>query len=140
MSIKTYNAGDVSIIFAGIIFEGYADGTFVTFGRDNPAATGSVGSDGEGGRAMSNDKSGTITCTLMQTSATNDQLSELAALDELNGDGVAPLMIKDGSGRTLCTAETAYIEKVADGEFARELTNREWTFKTDNLQMFIGGN
>ncbi len=140
MSIKTYSAGEVSIIFAGIPFEGFADGTFVTFGRDNPAANGLVGSDGEGARAMSNDRSGTITCTLMQTSATNDELSALALADENSGDGVAPLMIKDNSGRTVCVAETAYIEKVADGEFARELTNREWVFKTDHLEMFIGGN
>lgn len=140
MTIKTYNPGDVSIIFAGIPFEGYAPGTFVTFGRDNDSSVGSVGSDGEGARAMSNDKSGTITCTLMQTSATNLALSELIRLDELTGDGVATMMIKDSSGFSLALAQTAYISKPADGEYARELTTRVWVFKTDHLEILHGGN
>jgi hypothetical protein len=140
MSVKTYDAGSVSIIFAGIPFEGLADGTFVTVARDNPSFNSLTGSDGEGARAKSNDKSGTITCTLMQTSVTNDLLSEVAALDELTGDGVAPLMVKDNSGRTIASAETAWIEKPADAEFGREISNREWVIKTTELNLFVGGN
>ena len=140
MSVKTYNAGDVAIIFAGIPFEGFADGTFVTVVRDNPSFNSLVGSDGEGARAKSNDRSGTITCTLMQTSLTNDALSSLALLDELTGDGVAPVLVKDNSGRTVASAETAWIEKPADAEFGREISNREWVLKTNDLSMFIGGN
>jgi len=140
MSVKTYDAGSVSIIFAGIPFEGFADGTFVTVARDNPSFNSLVGSDGEGARAKSNDKSGTITCTLMQTSVTNDLLSGVALLDELVGDGVAPILVKDNSGRTIASAETAWIEKPADAEFGREISNREWVIKTNSLNMFIGGN
>ena len=140
MSVKTYNAGDLSIIFAGIPFEGLADGTIVTVARDNPAFTSTTGSDGEGARAKSNDKSGTITVTLLQTSITNDFLSAHSRLDESNGEGAAPILVKDNSGRTVAQAETAWIEKPADIEFAREISNREWVFKTDNLDMFVGGN
>ena len=140
MGVKTYNSGEVSIIFAGIPFEGFADGTFVTIARNNPSFNDLVGSDGEGARAASNDKSGTVTVTLMQTSLTNDELSAIALLDELTGDGVAPLLVKDNSGRTVASAETAWLEKPADAEFGREISNREWVFKTDNLGLFIGGN
>ena len=140
MSVKTYDAASVSIILAGIPFEGFADGTFVTIARDNASWNSLVGSDGEGARAKTNDKSGTITCTLMQTSITNDALSALMQLDEASGDGVAPLLVKDNSGRTLCQAETAWLEKPADVEFGREISNREWVIKTDNLQIFVGGN
>lgn len=131
MSVKTYDAAGVSIIFAGIAFEGFADGTIVTVSFDNPHFNLVVGSDGEGARAKSNDGSGTITCTLLQTSKTNDELSAIAQLDLLNGEGVGAMMVKDNSGRTLAQAETAWIEKTADAEFGREISNREWVFKTD---------
>lgn len=140
MSVKTYNPADVLIIFAGVPIEGFADGTFITVARDNPSWNKNIGSDGEGVRAKSNDKGGTITLTLMQSSVSNDALSALALVDEASGNGVGPFLMKDNSGRTLCGAETAWIQKPADAEFAREATTREWVFETDLLDMFIGGN
>jgi hypothetical protein len=140
MAVKSYNPADVSVIFAGIPIEGYADGTFLVAARDNQSFTKMVGSDGEGARAKSNDAGGTITLTLMQTSISNDALSAQMALDEASGDGVGPLLIKDGSGRTLIVAESAWIQKPADAEFGREISNREWVIETDNMQIFDGGN
>lgn len=140
MSVKTYNPADVLIVFAGIPVEGIADGTFITVARDNPAWNKSIGSDGEGVRAKSNDRGGTITLTLMQSSVTNDALSALANVDEASGNGVGPFLMVDRSGRTICGAETAWIQKQADAEFAREASTREWIFETDVLDMSIGGN
>jgi len=140
MSVKTYNPADVTLIFAGIPIEGIADGTFINVARDNPSYNKNIGSDGEGVRAKSNDKSGTITLTLMQSSLSNDALSALSILDEASGDGVGPFLMKDNSGRTLCAAETCWLQKPSDVEFAREATTREWVFETDLLDMFVGGN
>lgn len=140
MTVKTYNPADVVCIVSGIKVEGYADGTFITAARDNPSFTNGSGADGEGWRAKTNDKIGTITLTLLQTSLSNDALSALIALDEASGDGVGPFLLKDNSGRTLIQAETCWLEKPADSEFAREVTNREWVIKTDSLNPFIGGN
>ena len=139
MGVKTYNPASVAVIVAGIPVGGFADGTFITAARDNPAFTNGSGADGEGWRAKSNDKTGTVTMTLLQTSLSNDALSALAALDEASGDGVGPLLIKDNSGRTLLAAQTCWIEKVADSEFARDVTNREWVIKTDSINVFVGG-
>ncbi len=140
MSVKTYDPKAVEIIFAGIPIEGFADGTFITVTRDNPSFNSLVGSDGEGARALTNDKSGTVTLTLLQTSVTNAALSAVINLDENTGDGVAPLLIKDNSGTTLSSAETAWLEKPADVEYGREIANREWTIKTDSLEIVHGGN
>ena len=140
MSVKSYDPAQVQAILAGILISGYADGTFITVARDNPSFNSIVGSDGEGARAKSNDQSATITVTLLQTSASNDSLSALAALDEASGDGIGPFLLKDDSGRTLLQAETAWIEKPADSEFAREISNREWVIKTDKLTGLTGGN
>ena len=140
MAVKSYNPADLIAIWNGIRIEGYADGTFMTAARDNPSFTNGSGSDGEGFRAKSNDKTGTITFTLLQTSATNDALSGAMALDEATGDGVGAFLAKDLSGRTVIQAETAWLEKPADAEFAREVSNREWVLKTDSLNIFDGGN
>ena len=140
MSVKSYNAAEVSIIFAGIPLEGFADGTFVTAARNNDSFALTVGSDGEGARSKSNDKSGIVTLTLMQSSLSNDLLSAQALLDELSGDGIAPLLIKDLSGTTLVAAETAWIRKPSDVEFSKEITTREWIIETNALDIFVGGN
>ena len=140
MAVRSYDPAQVSIIFAGIPIEGFADGTFLTVARNNQGFNMTVGSDGEGARAKSNDGGGTATVTLLQSSISNDALSAIANLDELSGDGVGPLMIKDGSGRTLVVAESAWVQKQPDAEFGREISNRVWVFESDNLIMFSGGN
>lgn len=140
MGVKTYNPADVVIVVAGIPISGFADGTFLSIGRNNPSFTDGTGADGEGFRSKSNDKSGTATLTLLQTSASNALLSALAALDEASGDGIGPLLVKDNSGTSLYSAQTAWIEKPADSEFAREKSDREWVIKTDLLNVFVGGN
>src|SRR3990172_3302697 len=122
MPVRSYDPAQVTVVFAGIPIEGFADGTFLTAERANPMFNTMVGSDGEGARAKSNDTSGSVTLTLMQTSLSNDALSALAALDETSGDGVGPLLIKDGLGRTLIQAESAWLEKPANAEFGREIS------------------
>jgi hypothetical protein len=140
MSVKSYDPAKVTITFAGIIVEGYADGTFITAARNNPSFSLKVGSSGEGARAKSNDRSGIVTLTLQQSSASNDLLSAQAALDEASGDGIGSLLIKDLSGTTLCSAETAWIQKPADVEYAKEISDRQWVLETDILNIFAGGN
>ena len=139
MAVKSYDPASVQLVISGIAIEGYVDGTFIAIGRDNPSFTSGTGSDGEGWRSKSNDKSGTCTITLLQTSLSNDALSALIALDEASGDGIGPLLLRDDSGRSLYTAETCWLEKPADAEFAREQSDREWVVKTDQLNSFIGG-
>ncbi len=139
MAVKTYNPADVALVVAGVPISGYADGSFIVVSRDNPSFTNGTGSDGEGWRAKSNDRSGTCTITLLQTSEGNDALSALVALDELSGAGIGPLLVKDNSGRSVYSAETCWVEKPADAEFAREQSDREWVIKTDSLNTFAGG-
>lgn len=139
MTVKNYDPALVQMIFAGASIEGLADGTFLTAARNNQSFELSTGADGEGARAKSNDKSGTVVFTLLQTSASNDILAALALLDELQGDGVSPLMIKDLNGTTLVTAETAWVQKPADVERAKTISDTEWTIETNNLQIFPGG-
>jgi hypothetical protein len=141
--LKTYNAGQVSMVFAGIPISGLADGTFVTIAPNTDSFALTIGADGEGVRAKTNNRSGRVTFTILQSSEANDLLSALHNLDAApgtNGDGIGPLIVKDNSGRTLVTAEKAWIVKTPDAEFAREASTREWIIESDALLSFHGGN
>lgn len=138
--MKTYDPAQVQVIVGGIPISGFADGTFIRVGRRAAAWDLTVGTDGEGTRAKSNDRSGFVEIELMQSSASNITLSDLSLADELSNAGVVPIMIKDGSGSSLHTAEQAFIEKNPDGEYAKTATTRVWRFITDNLIDYHGGN
>lgn len=139
-NVFTYDPKQVSMIVGGKIASGFADGTFIMIERNEPAFNLKVGTDGEGTRAKSNNKSGKITITLMQSSSFNDVLSGFAAADELSNAGVVPILLRDASGRTLCTALSAWVQKYANSEFAKEVTTRVWILETDEIDIFVGGN
>jgi hypothetical protein len=137
---KTFDPKQVSVIVGGHIVQGFADGTFVKVARNNDMFALKVGADGEGARAKSNDKSGTLEITLLQSSASNDVLSGFATSDEISNGGQVPLLVKDGNGTTLVEALTGWVKKKPDVEFGKEISDRVWVFESDKLDMLIGGN
>jgi hypothetical protein len=138
--VLTYDPKQVTVIVGGKIMSGFADGTFVKISRNEQAFNLKVGVDGEGTRAKSNNKSGKVEITLMNSSSSNDDLSGFAAADELSNTGVVPMLVKDASGSTICTAGTSWVQKYPDTEFTKEASTRTWVMETDLLQMFVGGN
>lgn len=136
---KTYDPKSVSLIIGGHIVSGYDDGTFVEVARNNDTFALVSGADGETTRAKSNDKSGTISITLLQTSLSNDVLSGFAQADELSNGGTFTVLLKDNNGNTLCSSAIAWVQKVADSAFGKEQNSRTWIIETGELQMFIGG-
>jgi hypothetical protein len=141
MALKKYDPKTVAVIFGGPI-TGFADGTFVSVEFDEDLFSKVTGADGESCRSKTNNQGARVTITLLQSSASNTFLS--AALNtDLNsplGDGILPFFLKDLSGDTLMSAETAWIVKPANVEYGREVANREWTIETDNMQFNVGGN
>lgn len=140
MSVAIYNPKEVIITVGGNIISGFADGSFVTVERNEDAFTLQVGTDGEGTRTKTNNRSGRFTFSLMQSSDSNSVLTALALTDEISSAGAVPVMVKDQSGSSLYLAETAWIVKMANSEFTREAGPREWIMETDVLVMEVGGN
>ena len=140
MGVKTYNPKKVTVIVGGAIMGGFSDGGLVTVARNEQAMTLQMGTDGEAARSKTNNKAGLITISLLQTSPSNAILQGFASADELSDSGVFSVLIKDNSGSSLYAAETAWVQKVPDSEFAREAGARDWILETDNLEVFIGGN
>ena len=140
MSVRTYDPASVAVLVGGVPITGYADGTFVTVARDSDTFQKVSGADGQVARSKTNDKTGTLTITLMQTSASNDVLEGIAALDELTSTGIVPTLVKDNSGRSIHFAGNSWIRKVPDAEFGKEISNREWVIDLADLVPFNGGN
>lgn len=137
----TYDPKKVLVTFGPVLFSGFADGTFINAARNNQGVNLGVGSTGDAARAISNDKSGIVTLTLLQSSKVNGLLSGIERSDQENGDGVLPLLLKDLNGFDLVKAGTAWIQKLADYNRGREIGdgNVAWVFETDDLDIFQGG-
>ncbi len=138
MGQKTYDAKQVSIIVGVSPLVGLADGSFVTVRRNSDAFNLQIGADGEGVRSKTNDRSGQIEVVLQQGSDSNDLLSELALADEVSNGGVVPVLVKDNLGNSLYAAESAWIRKVPDSEFAKDTGSRTWIIETAQLNVFVG--
>lgn len=138
---KQYGPADVFISFAGNLLSGYADGDFCSIKRNSDQQSQYVGADGEVCVVASADQSGEITITLQGSSASNDILSALHAEQEVGGVLVPkPIFVKDGKGTTLASGAEAWIKKVPDVTFGKEMSTREWVFGVARLKMQVGGN
>lgn len=140
MAVKTYDPKSYSVIVGGHIVGGYADGTFVKVSRNEDAFTMKVGADGEPSRTKSNNKSGMLEITLLQSSSSNDVLSGYALADELNNGGQVPVLVKDGNGTSIYASESGWVKKMPDAELGKEMGERVWVIDMGSVDMFIGGN
>ena len=140
MALATFDPAEVVITIGGVPMSGYADGTFALLSRNVDAYSMVTGADGLTTRVKSNNRSGSLTLTLTQTSPSNDVLSGFALLDELSNGGVVPIQVKDLSGTTILFSATGWVRKIADVEYSNVLSNREWILDLADFDMFVGGN
>jgi hypothetical protein len=131
--VKTYDAKKVIVLFGGVPIGGYADGSFVKITANADLFTQKVGADGEIARSRLNDNTHKVDITLMQSSPSNTYLSTIANIDRLSNMGIRPLNITDLSGASLFFWPQAYISKDPDVEFAKETTDRAWSFNTGHV-------
>jgi hypothetical protein len=140
MALRTFDPKQVLVIIGGVPMSGYADGTFVSVERTSDTFTKVSGADGIVSRAKSNDRSGSLTLTLAQTSPSNDVLSALAVTDELTNLGVVPVLIKEVSGSTVIVSAFGWVKKPPMVEYGKEIVNREWVLDLADVDFGVGGN
>jgi hypothetical protein len=126
---------------AGFLIGGYAPGTVIEISRDEDDFKDECGADGEVCVMANSDERGTVRVTLLQSSASNDVLSGLAAVNK--GSTVAGLTVgkgslqcKDLNGRMIVSAETAWVKKPADVTLGDEIQTRVWEIRCSPLKMF----
>jgi len=136
--MKTYDPKKVILSIGGVQMQGFAEGTFITLERNSDAFTENSGSTGEETRTKSNNKFSTLTTTFVQTSPSNDVLSALAKLDELEGKGVVPVILKEIGGTTNAFSGAGYIKKKAAITYGKEISNREWRLTLSDSEEHVG--
>jgi hypothetical protein len=142
MAVKLYDPASVIVAFGPNIMTGYGEDTFVRVERDEDTFTKKTGVDGEVTRTRNMNRAGSVTLTLMQSSASNAVLAVLALADEIapNGASILPMTVKDNAGNSLHFAESAWIRKPPASEYAKEAGTREWVFDTGKMKDYVGGN
>lgn len=139
MATHDYDPKDIIVTVGGFPIGGWADGEFLSFERNNDAYTQSSGADGDDTRVKSNDKSGTLTLTLSQSSLSNDVLSIFAQLDEKSNSGIVPVLIKEIGGTTTLFSGNGWVQKMPTLSFGKEATTRVWPIAMSNSEVFVGG-
>lgn len=120
--VTSYDAKDVSVIVNGIYLTGFADGTFVSYSKDEEQFSTTVGALGDVARAKVNNPLGTITVTLQQTSPQVSMMNNLA----MSGKLVEARVIHKGSNTQKVGGTQCFVKKPTDGEFSNEVSNREF--------------
>lgn len=144
--LASYSPEDVAIVIANDNFShtisGTAEGTFLTITRVVPHATLYTGADSTNARVVRSVKNCDVTLTLMQTSESNDILSQLLLLDEDSRDGsdTFSITIKDTMGRTVASAPVAFIGTSPDISFGVDIDERDWVIHAIGMNIFEGGN
>lgn len=137
---KDYDPTKVTVLIGGLYtVEGFADGPFITASRTNQTWNLISGASGEHSRSKSQDKSGTFELTLMQTSATNNILSQYMLLDENSGQGKFPIIILDAAGKTVVESTQAWVQQPPSVEYGKELGDRTWTLEAGSIEFYVGG-
>lgn len=139
--MKTYAPGQIKIVMGAFVLSGLAEDTFVTVAEIGEGISSVSGADGEVARAMSRDSRLRITVTLLQTSDSNDRLTALHQADKAtDGNGAVPVSITDLRGRSLHASDSAWVVKIPDAGYARQVGNREWVIETGRAINVLGGN
>lgn len=124
----------------GANMSGYADGSYVTVERNEDLFSDVTGADGFTTRIKSNNLSGLVTLTLLQSSPSNTILMAFYLLDESNNTGIFPITLKNLLGTEVASSAAAWVRKIPSLEQAKEVTNRVWVVACADLSIFAGGN
>ena len=134
---KAFDFAAVTLTWGSLSLTGGLESIKVSRAED--AWTTHVASDGTVTRVKNNNRMGNITIVFGQNAPNLDVLSQQAQLDEATGTAANPIEVQDGSGRSIAKAPAAWIKKLADVEYGKEATTREWSFDCDQLTHFVGG-
>ena len=141
MAFNQYDPFAVTVTWGAATLLGFMDGTFVEAQRDEDSFTKKTGATGDVARVKNRNRGGSVKVTLMQTSVSNAYLSGFHKLGEqlpLSTDDVMQLQVKDVLGNVLVHATNAWIKKVSNVTYAKELQGREWIFDCAVLDFDVG--
>jgi len=136
--MRTWDLKGMSIVVGPYSVDGFDDGDVFVPARDEVSFTKQIGAMGEASRSKTNNRAGTITFRIKQTSPMNDKFSSIMISDELSNSGVVPFVGIDSGGTSVFVCPKIWLTKPPDANNARDAGPREWVFDAGDLSMFIG--
>lgn len=137
-TVNTYSPKDLSLSFGGYQIAGW-DSISIT--RTSPSFITVKGIRGKHTRVPSGDTSATITVNILQTSPSNDVLSEVHRQDIETGTGRLDIMLKDNSGNSVFSSDEAYITSYPETTYSGNFEYRTWTIYCQTTKSYVvGGN
>lgn len=147
--LGNYDPTEQIVILGGQNIDGYSAGTFIKASRTEDTFSFQPSNSGGGSRSLNPNKHGRCEFTLHAGSPANGYLSSVQVSDELNGDGILDLLIKDRSsdptqnnqsgGPAHVQAQNAWIVKPADYERQKAAGDIAWAIESDYLKIFHAG-
>jgi len=138
--VGTWDASKLKNTVGPYTLKGLAEGDFLDIAQHEVSFVMGIGATGEGVRSKTNNRSGSFTYRLMQTSEDNQKMETIRALDSLANAGIIPISVSDISGFDEHIAPECWIRKPPDVTYGRDAGMREWIFDTADISMFCGGN
>lgn len=145
--IGNYLPDDFTIILSKGDFihrvTGFADGTFISMDRLVPTSEPYQGvGDNSQGRVKRRVTSQNVTITLHQYSPSNTVLQQLQNADAntSGNEWVFSCTMKDLSGQTVVSSNSAIIASPTNASFSSSTETRDWTIYMFGSDLFIGGN
>jgi len=138
--MQDYSLSNTVVLIQGVALSGYDEGDdVITLDRLNDSTTHTICVDGEMSVSLSDDRSGTATFRLMQTSDSNAFLSGLLIAQE-NGAFV-PLFVqfKDTRGNDLASGTQGYINRPAPMIRGTNVNSQEWILTFERLDFIHAG-
>ncbi len=136
--VFAYSPKDVQLTFGGYTIEGWQS---ITIARSTEGFKPIRGIRGKHTRVRNIDTSCTITVPILQTSMSNDVMSEIHRLDLLNGTGRIALTISDLSGTGVFSSIEAYVLGYPEVVYSGEFEYRKWVIFAQSTDTYtVGGN
>lgn len=142
MSTETYSPKNMIMTVNGVQLTGFGDTDMVTISLDEAKFTKYVSVDGQVARSHNVADTGRFVFTLNQTSAANQVLSGLLALDtaEASGNNVFSVAVRDqNSDGTFYLGTDCWIEGMPESSFGKEIGTREWVIEARKIRYSIAG-
>lgn len=140
MSTFVYDAKNHFMQIGGIPIRCFQDGSDVTIEFDEDAMTRQVDVDGcSVVFNRTNNYLSTITFTLNEGGAANDDLAALYQAFRNGSGGIVPFFFKDNNGRSLAQSDACTVQSMPSLGGGRESSGRVWVLGTGQLDMVVGG-
>lgn len=137
-NVLTYDPSHVTIVLSGFTLTGILA---VDVGWKSKPYTFHKGIRNVHTRVMHQDLCATVKLEVMQTSITNDVLSDILTADLSNNSAILDLMIKDTGGSTMLHSAQCYISSFPKIKLSQGFENRQWEIEVFGFtSLNIGGN